>query len=60
MLLSSLFLCSCRRVDFDKLTIRLQLLVPLAVFKGKYEMSGKLASLPISGKGNFNSTFSKL
>lgn len=46
----------CFRGDFDKLTISFQLHVPLAVFRGKYEMSGKLMNLPISGKGDFNVT----
>jgi hypothetical protein len=44
-------------VDFDKLTISLQFLMPLVVFRGTYEMSGKLVSLPISGKGSFNATY---
>jgi hypothetical protein len=59
-LFSLLFICPCRSVDFEKLTISLQLQVPLAFFQGKYEMSGKLAALPISGKGNFNSSLGML
>jgi len=50
----SVFLCS--RVDFNNLTISFQLHVPLAVFRGKYEMSGRLLNLPVSGKGDFNSS----
>jgi len=51
----SVFLCS--RIDFDNLTIGLQFFGPLAVFKGKYEMSGKLLNMPMSGKGEFNVSF---
>jgi hypothetical protein len=51
--------CLCHRVDFDKLLLSVQLLVPEAIFRGKYELSGKLASLPIAGKGNYNTSFSK-
>jgi hypothetical protein len=50
-------LCLCHRVDFDKLIVSLQFQVPYAVFRGKYELSGKLVSLPITGKGDFNVTF---
>lgn len=48
----SVFLCS--RVDFDKLAISFQVYVSLGVFRGKYEMSGKLFNMPMSGKGDFN------
>jgi hypothetical protein len=44
----------CYRFDFDKKTISLKFYAPLIVFRGKYEVSGKLVSLPITGKGDFN------
>jgi hypothetical protein len=49
----------CRRVDFDKLFLSIEFLAPYLVFRGKYELAGKLVSLPISGKGDYNATFSK-
>ncbi|PNF31888.1 hypothetical protein B7P43_G07892 [Cryptotermes secundus] len=45
------------RVDFDKLIVSIQFMAPQLDFRGKYELSGKLVSLPIIGKGDFNSTF---
>jgi hypothetical protein len=54
--LTSVSLCCCS-VDFDNLTISIQLQVPLFAFKGKYEMNGKMASLPITGNGNFHTKF---
>ncbi|KAJ4448249.1 hypothetical protein ANN_10263 [Periplaneta americana] len=44
-------------VDFDKQTISFDLNVPQAIFRGKYEMAGKLVQLPISGNGDFNCTY---
>ena len=46
----------CSRIDFDKLTMSFQFQVPLAVFRGKYDMAGKLMNMPISGKGELNAT----
>ncbi|XP_069681789.1 protein takeout-like [Periplaneta americana] len=47
-------------VDFDKQTISFDLNVPQAIFRGKYEMAGKLVQLPISGNGDFNCTYEDL
>jgi hypothetical protein len=48
-----------RRVDFDKLQLSIEFLAPSLVFRGKYELAGKLVSLPIAGKGDYNATFGK-
>jgi hypothetical protein len=34
-------------------------MAPQLVFSGKYELTGKLVSLPISGKGDYNATLGK-
>jgi hypothetical protein len=34
-------------------------MTPELVFRGKYELAGKLASLPITGNGYYNSTLGK-
>jgi Haemolymph juvenile hormone binding protein (JHBP). len=51
-----MYVSPCFRFDFDKLTFSIQLLVPKLGFSGKYQMSGKMATLPISGKGETNVT----
>jgi hypothetical protein len=38
------------------MTITFQFQVPIAVFHGKYEMSGKLFNMPIAGSGDLNAT----
>jgi hypothetical protein len=39
--------------------LSIQFMAPQLVFRGKYELAGKLVSLPIAGMGDFNATFSK-
>ncbi|PNF31891.1 hypothetical protein B7P43_G07892 [Cryptotermes secundus] len=48
------------RVDFDKLIVSIQFMAPQLDFRGKYELSGKLVSLPIVGKGDYNATLGNL
>ncbi|XP_023709344.1 uncharacterized protein LOC111865488 isoform X2 [Cryptotermes secundus] len=40
--------------DFDKQLVRVAFMFPTLQFNGLYEMSGKLAGLPISGKGDYD------
>jgi hypothetical protein len=48
---------SVRRFDLDKKHITVEVVVPAAHFTGKYEVKGKLLSLPLVGKGTFDATF---
>jgi hypothetical protein len=34
-------------------------MAPQLVFRGKYELAGKLVSLPIAGKGDYNATLGR-
>jgi len=51
-----IFVC-VHRFDLKKKEITVEVLVPKAHFEGKYETSGKIMSLPIIGKGDFEATF---
>jgi hypothetical protein len=53
------FVLSVHSVDFNKQIIRVSFMFPVLQFKGKYEMSGKLVGLPITGKGNYELFVSK-
>ena len=48
---------SVHRFDLDKKRIAVEVVVPEAHFTGKYEVKGKLMSLPLVGKGKFDATF---
>jgi hypothetical protein len=48
---------SVHRFDLDKKHIHVEVLVPEAHFVGKYEVKGKLLSLPLVGKGALDATF---
>jgi hypothetical protein len=50
---------SVHSFDFDKKKITAEVTVPEAQFSGRYELNGKLLTLPISGNGHFNATFGK-
>jgi hypothetical protein len=50
---------SVHSFDFDKKKITAEVIVPEAHFAGRYEVKGKLLTLPISGNGPFNATFCK-
>lgn len=48
---------SVHRFDLDKKQISVEVVVPAAHFTGKYEVKGKLMSLPLVGKGALDATF---
>ena len=48
---------SVHRFDLDKKRITVEVVVPEAHFTGKYEVKGKLMTLPLVGKGRFDATF---
>ncbi|PNF31886.1 hypothetical protein B7P43_G07896 [Cryptotermes secundus] len=48
---------SVHSFDFDQKKIAAEVVVPEAHFSGRYEVKGKLLTLPLSGNGPFNSTF---
>jgi hypothetical protein len=50
---------SVHSFDFDKKQITVEARLPSLNITGNYEVSGKLVSLPISGKGAMKSIFRK-
>jgi hypothetical protein len=48
---------SVHRFDLQKKNITVEVVVPEAHFTGKYEVKGKLLSLPLVGKGTLDATF---
>ena len=48
---------SVNRFDLNKKLIIVEVVVPEAHITGKYEVKGKLLSLPLVGQGPFEATF---
>jgi len=47
------------RMDFNNLTMQIQMLVPSLKLMADYEMEGKLLMLPVVGNGDCTLKFSK-